>query len=309
MSIITTLRDDLLGLAGFEDPSGAPQSLLSRILSDINSVGQRLQTRTPDSWWSMDDGSALLHEPTLISALVLTNGATTLTGTGLASWMHGCSVQLSGEAHYNEIRLSGSTYGLRIPYSGGTVANGTGTVYNDAINLTRASIKVLLPVSIPQRWQLEPAANISDLRNNAIVAPHYRDAQSVQYPFFWQFMRTGVPTTYLVEPSPQATGEVLERIRIYPLPDTTYPLVWKQQLTFTPVTSFADTRPLICPHAYHDSVFLPLMRKSFLGSQYYKGSSFAANLILAEAKQAEDILETLGTKFDKDVFMNPSSGL
>ncbi len=308
MNAVAQVVTDLLGLAGYDDPAKAPFNTLQRVLSDVNAIGQRLLSSTPDSWWAIDDGAETLRAPVAVSGLTLTAGAKTITGGAFETWMHGCSIQLSGEVHVNEIRRTGaSTYELKIPFSGSNTASGAGTVYCDAINLARTAIAVQRPLFIPQRWELQPALNISDLRRmNNLRSHRTADRNLTQYPFLWLYMQINVPTAYLIEQSPQYTGEVLERIRVYPMPDSAYPLTWKQKITFTPVTSLADTRLSLCPHQYLDSVFLPLARRKFAGWPEFKGDR---QLAMADAAEAEGILNKLAEKQPhREIFIDPRGG-
>lgn len=311
MSLITTLRDDLLGLAGHENPQHAPKSVLERILSDINAVGQRLATDAPSDWWTMQDGGQRIYAPTALTGLTLTQNSKVISGAGLQSWMHGCCVQLAGETPQNYLIQTGAnSWQLLTPYDGASTGSGTGTVYHDAINLDETSVTIERPM-IENEWELTPLDDKAQLRWNYYTSPplgHYRGDHAAQsgYPMPAWNREVGTPASYLLEQNPAYDGRVTVRIRLHPLPDAIYKLTYRQRLTFTPVTSFADNRTQIVPHRYHDLIFLPLVRKKFSAHSSFTGN---LQLTLNDAREAESKLEALcRPQRHKDNIINMEGG-
>ena len=264
MSIIRTVSDDLLAFLGCEDPTQAKRSDITRILSVINAVGQGLATDGPSAWWSMDDGAGSIQPPTTVSGIGVTAGSTAITGT-FADWMHGATIKLDGEHSYNQLRRTGaSTWTLEIPYTS-TTGTVNSTVYGDVLNLTRSTVAINPPVDIPQYWMLHPALSVEELRTGTTLNAKGGGQLPIIGGFGMFTMQIHTPTRYLVEPCPLYTGEVVQRLRVYPLPNAAFPLRWKQKKVWTNVADLSDPRPNITPHGYDDSIFKPLCRDRFAG--------------------------------------------
>jgi hypothetical protein len=263
MALVTDLRDDLLALIRSTTSNAAA---LVRILSDINAAVQRIYELGPD-FWSVTSGGAQVRAPASITGLTLVNGETSISGTGLATWMHGCTVQLSGEAQQNEIRVTSAipAYALANPYQGTGTSSATGTVYHDAINLAASVTKIEPPVFLAGKWELYPADDPRDQYSpNYYSTDHGRRRHHAG--FLWETEKNvGTPEVYTVERNLTYANEITARIRLAPLPDTTYSLKYRQRHAAYRVTSLADTVTSLVPHGYNETLLMPIARYLFSG--------------------------------------------
>jgi hypothetical protein len=197
MALVTDLRDDLLALI---------RSTTS------NAAVQRIYELGPD-FWSVTSGGAQVRAPASITGLTLVNGETSISGTGLATWMHGCTVQLSGEAQQNEIRVTSAipAYALANPYQGTGTSSATGTVYHDAINLAASVTKIEPPVFLAGKWELYPADDPRDQYSpNYYSTDHGRRRHHAG--FLWETEKNvGTPEVYTVERNLTYANEITAR--------------------------------------------------------------------------------------------------
>lgn len=267
MSLVTDIRDDLLGLLR-ATAANADAATLARVLNDINAAVQRVYELGPD-FWSVTSSGAQVRAPVSLTGLTLANGETTLSGGSFATWMHGCTVQLAGEEQQNEIRQTGaSTYALAVPYQGSSTAAGTGTVYHDAINLAATVTKIEPPVYIPGKWELIPAESPRDqYEPNYWTTDHGRRRGS-HASFLWDTEKdTGTPEIYQLERNLTYENAITARLRLAPLPDAAYALKYRQRHAAYRVTSLSDTVANLVPHGYNETLLLPIARYLFSGWQ------------------------------------------
>lgn len=265
MSLVTDIRDDLLGLIRTAT-ADITTAQTARILTDINAGVQHIYENAPDFWNVTEEGQQI-QAPASLTGLTLTNGATTLSGGSLSAYMHGCTVQLSGESQQNEIRRTGSsTYALAFPYQGSTTAVGTGTVYHDALNLAASATAIVDPVFIPGFEPLSAVLESRDLfRPSFNYTDHGRFPRGA--PVIWNTNKeTGTPRLYLVERNVTYDNQITTRIRLSPLPDTAYALRYRQRTAPYTVTSLSDTVAYLVPHGYNQSILFPVVRWKFAAS-------------------------------------------
>lgn len=268
MSLITDIRDDLLGLIR-ATAANADAPTLQRVLHDINATLQRLYELGPD-FWSVTEAGVQVRAPLSLSGLSLTNGATTLTGGALATWMHGCAVQLGGEGQQNEIRQTGATtYALAMPYQGSTTASGTGVVYHDALNLAGTVTEILPPILIPGQWELWPADSAREMYEPSSASTDH-GRRSPGSGLVWDTQRqVNIPECYRVERNLTYQNEITTRIRLNPLPPAACVLRWRQRNAPYRVTSLDDPVAHLVPHGYKETLLMPVARKLFSGGVHW----------------------------------------
>ena len=268
MSLITEIRDDLLGLIR-ATAENADTPTLARVLSDINAAVQHIYELGPD-FWSVTEAGMQVRAPMSLSGLTLANGETTISGGSLAPWMHGCTVQLGGEGQQNEIRQTGSaTYALAMPYQGGATSSGTGVVYHDALNLPGSVTDILPPILIPGKWELWPANSVRDLYEPSFASTDH-GRRTARRGLIWDTRRViHTPDCYRVERNLTYQNEITTRIRLNPLPDAAYVLRWRQRNAAYRVTSLDDTVAHLVPHGYKETLLMPVARKLFSGGVHW----------------------------------------
>lgn len=307
MSIVTDSRDDVLSLIGIEDSTHAGTPTLNRILVEINATLQQIFALGPD-YWSKDDTGVAIRAPVSLANLTLTEGSTIISGAQLATWMHGCTVQLSGESYQNRILLTGSgTYGLMIAWQGSTTSSGSGTVYHDAINLANTVTSVRGPVILDGEHEMVPLGSKRDIHGLGYEgSTDYGQRTSSSYPAIGSNRSTGTPNGYLIEPGQAYTGITTLRMRLDPLPDAAGTLRWEQRIAPTRVADWDDARTQLAPHGYHESVFLPILRYRFRGSPHFEGDTEA---LQQDYDTALSILASLSIKQEhKEMFINTGGG-
>lgn len=309
MSVVTDARDDLLGLIGIEDVSQANTPALTRILKDIRATQQEIYSLSPD-FWSKDDAGEALRAPTSLTGLGLTNGSRVITGAGLATWMHGCTVRLDGESFDNQIVVTAlNTYGLLVPFQGTTTASGTGTVYHDALNLANTITSVRPPVILEGEMELYPLSGKRDFQGfGAGGVSVYADGQPVRvsYPALSDRKEVDTPIGYLVEQNVQYTGVTTARLRFYPMPNAAYVLRFEVRTAPSPVTGLDDARTQLAPHGYEESIFMPLLRARFAGWVHFEGDK---EQIAKDEATARQLLANLSRKQEHhDSYISSAGG-
>lgn len=303
MSLITDIRYQQLGQLGETDPTALSPWLLQKLLDDCNRVGQHLFLNGPAQWWAEEPRGESIAAPVTVSSVTLTAGSKVVSAAGLTSSMHGCTVQCSGQNTQNRVFQTGaSTYGLLMPHNGGTVSNGTMTVWNDCINLTDSSLVIIRPVMLAGLWELLPATNQGDLQSSPWRTFWSHEPQPRGgYPVSGYDRQAATPRQYLVDNSQLYDGGFVPQIRLNPMPDAQYQINWQQRRKFTKITAWTDTRTHIIPADYTESVYIPLVLERLVSLPQFQGSKDA---VMADADDARTIMQALSdVQEERDIFV------
>lgn len=294
MAIVQDLQSNLLGMIGIEAEGDADAQTNTDILNAMNSALQKIRS-FGDFIFGEVEASAYINAPAAITGLALTQGAKTLTGTGLASWMHGCSVVLSGDGFQNRIIQTGSTaYALLKPYMGTTTAAGTGTVYHDAVLLDDEVSDIRPPVLLAGEEELFPAAGHGDMMTNSYyTTDHGRRRQWTAWPADVN-KTVGTPEMYKAEENIAYTGKSGTRMALDKLPAAAGRVDFYTRQCAVRVTDLDSTVAYLVPHNYNESILFPIARFEFgTNNQHFAGDM---DSLVAQKNEAERVLRTLANK-------------
>lgn len=284
-----------------EDQSSQLESVqpgdLDEVASAITGAMQEVFFSAPEEIREQRSGSAL--RAPLNTTATATQYSTTISAlSGYASWMNGCTIRLAGDDQDNEL-VNATT--LATPYMGATGTGIQATIYNDCINLDPTVDHVKGPVELPNQAPLYPA---NDRLNflQWLGVPLITDTSGRAYgsPFFYFYKRTvSRPRAWFCEGYyDSAQGFYQKRLRIGPMPDTTYPVAYRVALS-PPRYSAADidngdhtTDPgtlIPVPNSWVESILIPVAKQRFTCHPAFKNES-AKQEIARQYKAALDII-------------------
>lgn len=309
MALITDLRLQQLGAIGETDYAAISPWLQAKLLNDLNSVCEEIYGLGPAQWWAEYQAGETILAPVTLTGMTVTNGLKTFSGSGLTSRMHGATVQVSGQSTQNRIFQTGaSTWELLMPHQGTTTSSAQITVYHDCLNLTDTTLRVIRPVMIEGLWELLPVDSAADLRQPAWYRypSHNIVPMGSGYPATGWDRQAATPTQYYVDNTQLYGGAFIPQLRLNPLPDATYQISWQERQKFSKVADWTDTRSYIIPHAYHESVLIPLLLEKLMRMPSFMGDKDTA---AADAAKARTVLAALSdVQEERDVMISVAGG-
>lgn len=273
MPAASDIRDDLLGLLGLESITHAPAGAATRMLADLNAALQHIYTLMGDSFWCEEPAGFLIRAPQTVSVSV-TGGSQALTITGYSSWMLGCTIVIAGDAAQNVIVSAGGSPSLLKPYTGSTNATASAIIYHDVIAPGSNVKQVLGPVIIEGKWELVPLASERDRQTYDAGATMQSNhgAEPWLYPLTFAQREVQCPTAYLLVQQSVHLGDRGPALRFSSLPDVQMVLTMNVEQTAPRVTGWDDSRTWLVPHAYTESILMPIVRMKFASWPHYTGS-------------------------------------
>lgn len=146
-SIIHRLRDYCLGAIGLEDISHGPADLTARIILDANRAVQEIGTFLDDVFFYREERGSYV-QPLTNTTVDATRGSVTIANlSGSASWMNGCSCQISGSSQWNRLRKTNAgAFELARPFLGTTGTGISITIWHDLVALPTDVRRIEEPV-------------------------------------------------------------------------------------------------------------------------------------------------------------------
>lgn len=245
-----------------------------RCLSDINGALQEMFEGGPPHL-SRRPFAVDVQAPAVV-AIDVTEGSTAVTITGYLDWMAGCLVRITGATYDNElvIDINGEPALLQ-PFRGTDGQELPATVYCDAIALDSTLIEVLGDPEIPNVRKLCMAAGRESFLRADI--DYWRDYGRADTTVQRVARSIGQPHTAWIE-SVLLEDEMAEmnakRLRLCPLPDTTY-TVRGDALYAPPAFTLSDLNNSLIiqlPNGWHESILLPMALQRFTASPWWKNA-------------------------------------
>jgi hypothetical protein len=185
------------------------------------------------------------------------------------SSMLGQTVRLGDDPFDNELATydeATKTATLVRPYSGSTLADGTGMLFMDTIILPDAVMSVIPPVFIAGEHELKPLRSQRDVMLFSDAYNFHSYADTVVGPgstVIAENRDIDVPVGFYVENYRRASGKTTLRLRVSPLPDKEYALRFDVRLGAPEITALNTTTEIPIPQNYTHSVFIPIVRYHF----------------------------------------------
>lgn len=303
MAIVQDLHLNLLGMIGIEAAGDADDQTNTDVLDAINAALQEIRS-FGDFIFGEVEASAYVNAPASLTGLTLTQGAKTLSGGTLSSWMHSCTVVLSGDGYQNRIVQTGaSTYALLKPYMGTTTAAGTGTVYHDAVLLDDEVSDIRPPVLLAGEQELFPAAGHGDLMTNSYyTTDHGRRRPWSAWPADVN-KTVGTPEMYKAEENIAYTGKSGTRMAFDKLPVQAGRVDFYTRQCAVRVANLDSTVAYLVPHNYNESVLYPIARYRFgLVNPHLDGNSRGLE---TQYNAAYQVLQSMANKTLQHVRLKP----
>lgn len=179
-------------------------------------------------------GSAYLNAPTAVT-LTATLGSTTISAlTTSATWMHGCTIRISGDDQDNELLTP--TLLVR-PYLGSTGSAKAATVYADCVQLDETIGEIISPMLLNGQLPIQAANTFADylrLGNYPMLTDANGVGINTGLPYFYFAVRkpdSNRPLIYFVDSLYTPTLDyVLRKIRLSPMPNTAVAISYQSGL-------------------------------------------------------------------------------
>jgi hypothetical protein len=222
------------------------------------------------SAWSEQRYGDVLHAPTSVAGIGVTQYSKAITFSGYQNWMQLCTFRLGGDDQDNEL-VSGTQ--LLYPYMGST-GTVSGVVYGDTLKLPQGTDCVLDPVELPKTVPLIPSTSRQEFRAWNIPHDYGNPPQRPGSTYYIQQSKSiGQPAVYFCEPhNDPALG--LSYIPLYlhvnPMPNQAYRLYMRLKIeapTFQ-ASDFGDASSapdIPIPANWHELVVYPYVAMRFTG--------------------------------------------
>ena len=235
----------------------------------INGAFQRLFAGS-GPWVRKDSRAALIYAPTAVTVAV-TNGSTSATVTGWASWMAGCLIVIDGDETENRIKNDSASAVLKIPF-GGTTGTKTATVYCDTVTVGEDVLEVHEPITfkgdrltpLPSTGTPGSLVTVNDFGTPAFVNFAASNNGLVASAGTPRFFSVDTWTKDSVTPSGQ-------RISLSPVPDAAGVIEYETTLQAPCVSDLSRSTDLPIPLNLADSVFLPIATMMLFDSPFFRG--------------------------------------
>jgi hypothetical protein len=235
----------------------------------MNGAFQRLFAGS-GPWVRRDSRAALIYAPTAVTVAV-TNGSTSATVTGWASWMAGCLIVIEGDETENRIKNDSASAVLKIPY-GGTTGTKAATVWCDTVTIGTDVLEVHEPVSFKgAKLTPLPAAGIpaSLITLNDYGTPSYTGFHEAERGLV---ASAGTPRFYSIDTwTKDAATPSGMRLSLSPLPSHAGHIEYETTLQPPVVSDLSLTTVLPIPLSLADSVFLPIATMMLFDSPFFRG--------------------------------------
>jgi len=302
MSAVTDLRDALLGMVGVENSTHAGPILLQRVLNDINAAREEMATLGP-LWWTRVPSGAYTKAQTALTGMTLTQDSKTVTGTGFASWMNGCTVQVVNQSFQNQLVAVGAGWELVIPWGSATVSGtGTAVVYSDCVPLDSGVFEVIAPIELAADRRLYPITSNAQLVDWTVYGTT-RDYGAARYmPQTTADREIDTPDSYLIETLRNSSGFPRQFIRLNPIPPAAYPLKFFVRKLWPAITDLtSDTTAELCPYGFDQTILYPIARKRFSGYHLFEGDQAQIDEQYQRALAQLDIIREPQTEYQESV--------
>jgi hypothetical protein len=274
MSAALEIQKDGCGLLGIEDISHAAPGTADRMLRDLNASLQHIYTLMGDSFWCEEPQGYLIRGPQSVTVSV-TQKSQAITITGYSSWMAGCTIVIPGDEAQNVIiTAAGASPTLLKPYTGPTAAGVVATIYQDVIQPGDNVRQVIPPVVIEGKWELVPleSERTRQTYDAGGTMNSNHGAGPWLYPLTFAQREIQTPTAFLIVQQSTFNGSRGPVLRFSSLPDEQMVITMKVEQTAPRVTAWNDSRTWLVPHAYHESILMPIFRMKFSSWPQFAGN-------------------------------------